>query len=219
MDRALIERLAGLRGVGEAYHNYRGELKHFSLETKAGILSAMGCPTDEDGQLAQAIAQTEAARLRKFLPPVATAHGARIGFDINVTAREFGATIVWRLVLEDGSRIDGATSTADCAEVWRGEISGSWVTRRRFELARDLPPGYHEFEARISGGVLGTLSVDCFAAAMLRAGGDCRRQETVGNCRTALLAALARQLGHGRFSRSGTADSLGRFSRRRVCRR
>jgi 4-alpha-glucanotransferase len=175
LDRALIERLAGLRGVGEAYHNYRGELKHFSLETKAGILSAMGCPTDEDGQLAQAIAQTEAARLRRFLPPVATAHGARIGFDINVTAREFGATIVWRLVLEDGSRIDGATSTADCAEVWRGEISGSWVTRRRFELARDLPPGYHEFEARISGGSSERCQLivsppQCFEPAAIAAG-------------------------------------------------
>lgn len=152
MDKALIERLANLRGVGAAYHNYRGELQYFSIETKAGILEAMGCPTDDDGKLAEAIAQAEAARWRKFLPPVATARGPRVGFDINVTAREFGATIVWRVLFESGSRLDGATSTADCAEVWRGEVAGSWITRRRFELAVDLPAGYHEFEARISGG-------------------------------------------------------------------
>jgi 4-alpha-glucanotransferase len=152
VDRSLIERLAGLRGIGNDYHNYRGELKQFSLETKSGILHAMGCPTEDDAQLGAAIAQTEVARFRKFLPSLATAHGPRIGFDINITAREFGAMIVWRVVLEDGSSFDGSVSTAACAEVWRGEISGCWITRRRFELALDLPPGYHELEARISGG-------------------------------------------------------------------
>jgi 4-alpha-glucanotransferase len=152
VDRALVERLAKLRGIGDVYHDYRGELKHFSLQTKAGILNAMGCPTGDESALAAAIAQAEAERWRKFLPALATAHGPRIGFDINVTAREFGATIVWRILLENGSRLEGTTSTADCAEVWRGEVCGAWITRRRFELAADLPPGYHEFEARISGG-------------------------------------------------------------------
>ena len=62
MDKALIERLAQLRGIGEAYHNYRGELQHFSVETKAGILEAMGCAVDDDGALADGIAQAESAR-------------------------------------------------------------------------------------------------------------------------------------------------------------
>jgi 4-alpha-glucanotransferase len=154
VDQALIERLAGLRGIGEAYHNYRGELKAFSLQTKAGILDAMGCPCDDEGEMAEAIAQAETARWRKFLPAVATARGSRVGIDINITAREFGASIVWRIIFENGSRLDGVTSTAECAEIWRGEIAGSWITRRRLELAVDLPPGYHEFEARISGGAL-----------------------------------------------------------------
>jgi 4-alpha-glucanotransferase len=152
VDRALIERLAQLRGIGEAYHNYRGELQHFSVETKAGILDAMGCVVDDDGALAEGIAQAESARWRKFLPAVATARGGRVGFDINVTAREFGSAIVWRVLFENGARLDGTTSTAECTEVWRGEVAGSWITRRRFELAADLPPGYHELEARIAGG-------------------------------------------------------------------
>jgi hypothetical protein len=152
VDTALIEKLATLRGIGDAYHNYRGELKSFSLQTKVGILSAMGCAVDDESKLVAELAHAEAVRWRKFLPNVATSHGARIGFDINVTAREFGATIVWRVHFENGSRSEGATSTADCAEVWRGEVAGSWITRRRFELGVDLPPGYHEFEAKISGG-------------------------------------------------------------------
>ena len=175
MDKALIERLAQLRGMGDAYHNYRGELQYFSLETKAGILTALGCVVDDSNALAAEIAQLETARLRKFLPVVASAHSARIGFDINVTAREFGGTIVWRVLLEDGSRLDGAVSSADCAEVWRGEVAGSWITRRRFELAADLPPGSHEFEARIAGGaadhcLLIVSPPKCFEPPALAAG-------------------------------------------------
>jgi len=175
VDNALIERLAQLRGIADAYDNYRGELQHFSLETKAGILSAMGCVVDDNSALAAEIAHIETARWRRFLPAVATTRTARIGFDINVTAREFGGTIVWRVIFEDGSRLDGAVSSADCAEVWRGEVAGSWITRRRFELAVDLPPGYHELEAKIAGGaaehcLLMVSPPKCFEPAAIAAG-------------------------------------------------
>jgi 4-alpha-glucanotransferase len=175
VENALIEKLAQLRGLGDAYHNYRGELQHFSLETKAGILGAMGCLLDDPQALAAEIAQVEAARWRKFLPVVAATRSSRAGFDINVTARDFGGTILWRVLLEDGSRLEGAVSSADCAEVWRGEVAGSWITRRRFELAADLPPGYHEFEARIGGGdadhcLLIVSPPKCFEPAAIAAG-------------------------------------------------
>jgi 4-alpha-glucanotransferase len=175
VDNALIERLAELRGIGAGYHSYRGELQHFSLQTKAGILSAMGCAVDDDYALAAEIAQIEAVRWRKFLPAVATARTARIGFDINVTAREFGGMIVWRVRFEDGSQLEGSSSSAACAEVWRGEVAGSWITRRRFELAVDLPPGYHGFEAKIAGGppdhcLLIVSPPKCFEPSALAAG-------------------------------------------------
>ena len=51
MDSALIERLARLRGIGDAYHDYRGELKYFALDTKAAILRAMGAQVDDDAAL------------------------------------------------------------------------------------------------------------------------------------------------------------------------
>jgi 4-alpha-glucanotransferase len=150
----MIERLARLRAIGDAYHDYRGELKYFSLETKTGILRAMGCPVDEPAALAASASSLEAARQRQFLPRLASSGSSRAGVDINVTAREFGSTLVWSLLLEDGSRREGATSTADCQEVWRGEVEGSWITRRRFELPCELPPGYHELEAKIPGGAV-----------------------------------------------------------------
>jgi 4-alpha-glucanotransferase len=152
VDPTLIERLARLRGIGDAYHNYRGELQHFSLATKTGLLRAMGCKVDEPAALALELSQLEMARGIKFLPTLATARGPRICIDVNISAREFGSTLFWSVRLEDGSRRDGAISTADCPEVWRGEIEGSWITRRRLELPIDLPMGYHELAARTSAG-------------------------------------------------------------------
>jgi 4-alpha-glucanotransferase len=151
MDMTLIERLARLRGIGDAYHDYRGELRYFSLDTKQELLRAMGCAVDDPAALASELSQLEVALWRRFLPPVAVAHGERIGIDINVTAREFGSTVLWSVRFEDGSRRDGVTSTADCAEVWRGEVEGSWITRRRLDLPFDLPPGYHTLEAKTAG--------------------------------------------------------------------
>ena len=42
MNAELIERLARLRGIGDAYHDYRGELHFFSLQSKIDLLKAMG---------------------------------------------------------------------------------------------------------------------------------------------------------------------------------
>ncbi len=149
MDPSVIERMARLRGIGDAYHDYRGELRYFALQTKQALLRAMGCRVDDADAAARELSRLEVSRWRKFLPPLAATHGARIGVDINVTAREFGSALIWSVRFEDGSRRDGVTSTADCREIWRGEVEGSWITRRHLELPFDLPPGYHELEARI----------------------------------------------------------------------
>src|ERR1700730_15140625 len=152
VDTTVIERLARLRGIGDAYHDYRGELRYFSLETKRNLLRAMGCKVDDPAALAFELSQLEVARWRKFLAQVAAARGARIRIDINVTAHEFGSALMWSVHFENGSRRDGTTSTADCPEIWRGEVEGAWITRRRFELPIDLPTGYHELEAKVAGG-------------------------------------------------------------------
>jgi 4-alpha-glucanotransferase len=150
MDPVLIETMARLRGIGDAYHDYRGELKYFTVETKRALLRAMGCPVDDPAALAVELRRLEAARGRRFLPPVAAARGARIGVDVNITAREFGSALAWSVRFEDGAYCEGVTSTADCPEIWRGEVDGSWITRRTLELPFDLPPGYHELEAKIA---------------------------------------------------------------------
>jgi 4-alpha-glucanotransferase len=172
-DAALIERLARLRGIGDAYHDYRGQLKYFSLQTKMGILRAMGCAVDEAATLAADLSQLESVG-RKLLPGVATTSGPRGCIEINIAARDFGAVLLWCLRLEDGSQINGHASTADCAEVWRGEVAGSWITRRRFNLPFDLPPGYHEFEVKIGGTAdrcaLIACASKCYEPAAIQAG-------------------------------------------------
>jgi len=151
LDTNSIDRLAKLRGIGEAYHDYRGDLRHFSVKTRVDILRAMGCAVDDPVKLEAELRELEIVKGRQLLPPVATARGARIGIDLNVPARAFGATLVWTVNLEDGGQRSGAISTADCPELWRGEVEGSWVTRRRLEIPVDLPPGYHELEISLAG--------------------------------------------------------------------
>ena len=151
MDTALLERLARLRGIGDAYHDYRGELQHFSLQTKAGILRAMGCAVEDDAALAAAVRQLESEHRVNFLPKLHAFRGPRAAVEINVPARVFGAMLQWTVNLEDGERRKGAVSSADCPEVWRGEMDGSWITRRRFEVPLDLPPGYHTLEVKAGG--------------------------------------------------------------------
>ncbi|MGA2396890.1 MAG: 4-alpha-glucanotransferase [Steroidobacteraceae bacterium] len=154
LDANLIERLARLRGIGDAYHDYRGELRYFTLETKTEILRAMGSPVDDPIALAAEVSRLTAERGRALLPIVAASHGPRAGVDLNIAARDFGAQLLWTVNLESGESRTGVVSTADCPETWRGEIEGSWITRRRLELPLELPPGHHELEVKIGAGTL-----------------------------------------------------------------
>ena len=154
MDANLIERLARLRGIGDAYHDYRGELRYFTLETKTEILRAMGSRVDDPGALAAEVSRLTVERGRALLPIIAASQGPRAGVDLNIAARDFGARLVWTVNLESGESRTGAVSTADCPETWRGEIEGSWITRRRLELPLELPPGRHELEVKIGAGTL-----------------------------------------------------------------
>ena len=154
MDANLIERLARLRGIGDFYHDYRGELRYFTLQTKADILRAMGCAVDDPAALAAEVSRLTIERGRALLPPIAASQCARAGVDINIAARDFGARLLWAVNLESGERRTAVVSTADCPEISRGEIEGSWITRRHLPLPLDLPPGRHELEVKIGAGPL-----------------------------------------------------------------
>lgn len=175
MDTSLIERLARLRGIGDAYHDYRGELKYFSLDTKLRILRAMGCPVDDAARLASELDRLESCRSSRSLPPLAAGSGPRIGVDINVGANQIGAALAWSVELEDGSRREGVTPTADCRELWSGDIAGARITRLHFVVPVDLPMGYHELQLTMAGGLpercrLIISPPHCFEPAPIKAG-------------------------------------------------
>jgi 4-alpha-glucanotransferase len=150
LDTTLIERLARLRGVGDAYHDYRGELRHFSIKTKTDILRAMGCAVDDASALAAEVQHMEVVRGRSMLPAVASIHGPVAGIELNIPARESAASLAWMVNLEDGGHRSGVVSAADCVELGRGEVEGLGITRRRLPLPQDLPPGYHELTVTVA---------------------------------------------------------------------
>ena len=62
---SLLDQLARQRGIGDAYHNYRGELLHISRDTKTAILAAMGCSTSDAAAIMNIINKRESQRIIK----------------------------------------------------------------------------------------------------------------------------------------------------------
>jgi len=56
----LFEQVARARGLGEAYYDYRGELKYFSTESRRAVLRAMGVDVDSEAALRDALTQSAA---------------------------------------------------------------------------------------------------------------------------------------------------------------
>ena len=71
-----IERLARLHGIGEGYHDYRGQWERFSCERLAAILRTMGVAVGDEAALRASLASAEAQRANGFANGLATAPDA-----------------------------------------------------------------------------------------------------------------------------------------------
>jgi 4-alpha-glucanotransferase len=143
---ALIERLARARGIGEAYHSYKGELKHFTLETKAAILRAMHCRLDDSQELEAQIAESESVHPVGLLGDVVVLRVGSRAARINTPAIDQNALLRWRVVLEQGGERTGEARAWSLAERGAYERDGRWFMLRDLALPEDLPPGYHRLE-------------------------------------------------------------------------
>jgi len=65
MTDALLNELAALRGLGEAYYDHRGELRYFKPATRRAILQAMGVATASESDLRIAVDLALATQARK----------------------------------------------------------------------------------------------------------------------------------------------------------
>ncbi len=142
----LIERLARARGIGDAYHSYKGELKHFSLETKAAILRAMHCRLDDAAQLEAQIAESEALHPAGLLGDVTVSRVGARSVRINTPAIEQNALLRWRVILDQGSERSGEVRAWSLPERGSYQRAGRWFMLRDLPLPGDLPEGYHRLE-------------------------------------------------------------------------
>ncbi len=171
----LIERLARARGIGDAYYSYKGELKHFSLNTKAAILRAMHCRLDDVAALEAQIRESEAAQGSGLLGDVAVLRNGARAARINTPAIEHNAVLRWRLELEGGGERRGEVRTWDLPERGSHQEDGRWYVLRDLALPEDLPLGYHrlhvdlEFAGRADCPLIVTPD-RCYEPAKLAAG-------------------------------------------------
>jgi GNAT superfamily N-acetyltransferase len=176
MVDTLLDQLARARGLGDAYHNYRGELKVFSRETRAGILAAMGCDVHDDESIRRELVALERARWARLLPEVAIVRGEQRAVAVNVPADALDQPFAWSLTLADGTRNSGEMRAVELVETERHEVDGRTWTRRSWTVPEDLKLGHYVLRARLGRNGLeseGTLIVApsrCFEPEALLAG-------------------------------------------------
>ncbi len=141
----LIERLARARGIGDAYHTYQGELKHFTLSTKAAILRAMHCRIDATSALEQQIRESEATHPVGLLDDVVVLRGDARTARVNTPAIEHNALLRWTVQLEGGGTREGQVQAWSLPERGSHQQDGKWFVLRDLPLP-DLPTGYHRLE-------------------------------------------------------------------------
>jgi 4-alpha-glucanotransferase len=141
----LIERLARARGIGDAYHSYKGELRHFTIDTKAAILRAMHCRLDDAAAIEAQIAESE-DQPAGLLGDVSVLRAGSRAVRVNTPAIDRDALLRWRVVLENGGERCGETRAWSLPERGAWQRDGRWYMLRDLALPEDLPPGYHRLE-------------------------------------------------------------------------
>lgn len=156
MSGPALAQLARCRGIGDAYHDYRGELRSFDLATKAAILAAMGCRVDDAAAVQLEIERCDTRHWRGLLPGIVVARPGHMGVPLTIPAGRPELAMEWRVQLEDGSVRSGVAQAHGLAKVDSRDVEGRALERRILVLPEDLPPGYH---------TLTTTTVDDGAAA------------------------------------------------------
>ena len=156
----LIERLARARGIGDAYHSYKGELKQFSLATKAAILRAMHCRLDDAAALEAQIRESEAAHPSGLFGDVVVLR-ERCARRACEHARDRTERLVaMAVVLEDGGGAQRRSARLGSAGARLASAGRSMVRAARSALPGDLPLGYHRLEVELEFARNGRLRAD-----------------------------------------------------------
>ena len=172
---SLLQQLARQRGIGDAYHNWRGELLHIGQHTKTAILAAMGYATNDARAIEHELHADAVRYMGQLLPPVVVLHPHRTSVTVAVPVDGLGGSLRWTVTLADGNERNGEVHAGSMQEHERRELDGRWQTRRELHLPADLPHGYHALRVELDSGVAasGTLVVapqQSFEPRVLREG-------------------------------------------------
>jgi 4-alpha-glucanotransferase len=133
INAPLIEQLAQARGIGPAFHDYRGELRVISSATKAALLQAMGVQIGADESISSDVRPG-------IVEAVAVIHqGTPARVRLRSDQLVAGAGLRWQLMLEDGSTRTGFIDASTLIDAEGDEYS-------YLALPDHLPSGYHELK-------------------------------------------------------------------------
>ena len=175
MLETLLDQLARQRGIGDAYHNYRGDLLQIGRHSKTAILAAMGCPTTDTGAIEHALHVDAVRHLQQLLPPVVVLHPHRTGVAVAIPADELERSLRWKITLATGEEMSGEAHASSLQEHERRELDGRWQTRRELPLPGGLPHGYHSLRLSLESGAIADSALvvapgQCFEPQVLRDG-------------------------------------------------
>jgi 4-alpha-glucanotransferase len=138
MNPDLIRTLAALRGIAESYHDHRGELREVALETRAGILRAMGIDVDDPVSLQAAIDAATELSAGCVLPPAVVWRDGELSLELALAGAAGEVPVSCTLEFESGAR-----------EHWEADATGATA---RLKRSGTLPHGYHRVEVAVGEG-------------------------------------------------------------------
>ncbi|MBD8900803.1 hypothetical protein MBTS_00865, partial [Methylobacterium bullatum] len=100
-----LERLADLLGIASGYTDAFGQPVATDIETRRGMVAALGFPAGNDDEIASSLAEVESVRLG--LVPSLIPVEARRASTIPVQAVDAHGAVSWRLVDERGLAREG----------------------------------------------------------------------------------------------------------------
>jgi hypothetical protein len=176
MSSGPVEHLARLHGIGERYHDYRGELRLFSRDTKSALLSAMGVEAATDDQAQAAIHQYETLRWTRMLPPVhVTCEDRPCEIAVSIPLHLGARQLRWTVTREDGATCEGSAQLDSLTVSERTRLDDVEYVRLLLPLPQDLPRGYHRLSAALDSGLeascrLIVYATRCFEPAVIQRG-------------------------------------------------
>ena len=148
MTAPTLDQLAQQYGIGQAYHDYRGELKAFSTATRIALLRAMG--VDPDSLLDQQASATNPPgdAAVSFPRVLVLQQGQPVILEIAAPSLVGDALIAWTLLTEDGATESGTSGIGELSRQ-EGRPSDNKAWTWNVPLTRAPDTGYHRLSVRL----------------------------------------------------------------------